>query len=451
VPAARAGAGLAAGELVPGATRRDVGELPGFLPPEPRIAVNKLPSGLTVVTVHRPGPAAVAWLGFRGGYTDADPPLLVELALRTRPEARQATRLHIVPGRGATRDMSFEAVEFLPAGLADALALLFAKAAAPVKEWPGKDGLERLLAAAASLEDAQTQKASHGFLRALFGDHPFARIVTTADLAKLTRSDIDTWVGRVHNVRNAALVVVGDVDRGEVERTAAILSRQLASPSWIANLPSPPPPAVRPARGERMQPVITARPGTLTDIRIGCLLPPLTGADRGHYELLRNAIEVRLNAALRINEGDGYGVEVAFERLRGGTTYLLASTFVEEAILPRTLASVRAHWRRWASEGFDASEINVARWRQAAKLAIQRTSPHAIAFELLDDWSADPATLDATRARTDLGALRAARVNEIFATCKANAVLGLTGNETAIRQALDRTWSGLASAVRHEP
>jgi len=48
------------------------------------------------------------------------------------------------------------------------------------------------------------------------GENPLARLVVKSDLARITRSDVDSWVARVHNLRNAALIVVGDVKADEV-------------------------------------------------------------------------------------------------------------------------------------------------------------------------------------------------------------------------------------------
>jgi zinc protease len=442
-----AGAGRPS-ELVPNAPAWDPSELARMVPEPLSVSTTHLPTGLTVITVRRPATAAVAWLGFRGGYSDADPPLLLELALRTRPEARQAPRMHILPGRGATRDLSFEAVEFLPAQLPDALTLLFAKAGVPAREWPNREGLERLLAPVAAGEDGQAKKATRAFWHALLGDHPYARMVATDDLDKVTRSDVDGWIARVHNLRNAALVVVGDVAPSDVERTASILAQQMKTPAWVAELPTPPAPTGRPATGEHLVPVITARAGGLTDVRMGCLLPPMAAADRGHYELLEHAIEARLNTALRVEQGDGYGVSVGYERLRGGATYLVASTFVPDASLARTLATLRANWQRWSREGFDAGEINVARWRYAGSLSALYGSSNGLAVRLLNDWNAEPASVATGALKDDVAAPRASRVGELFATCKANAVLGLTGNEAAIRRALEQAWPAL-TAARH--
>jgi zinc protease len=434
-------------ELLAGAGRWNAGDLAGLLPPAETVISKKLPSGLTIVTVRRAAAAAVAWLVFRRGTSDADPPLLAELAARVRPDAQGATKLHMLVGRGTTRDMSFDTVEFLPDQLPEALTLLFAKATASVTEWPSKEGLARLLAPALASEDAPSRKADREFWRALFGDHPLARLVSAEDVDKLTRSDVDAWLGRVHIVRNAALVVVGDVDPDEVERAATVLARRMKAPAWIADPEEPP--ALRPARGTTPSAapiaVVNARRGTLTEIRLGCLLPAMATAERNSYELLATAMEARLDAALRADDGDSYGASVRFEGLRGGTTFLVASSHVNQETLARSLAALRTNWQRWSREGFDTGEFNVARWRYVGGIALRQGSGNALAYELARTWIREPAAVTARAAVGDIGGLRVERINELFATCKASAVLGLTGNEAVIRRALAEAWPGLAA------
>jgi zinc protease len=427
-------------ELVPGAAVWDAERLRRLLPAAPEITTVKTTTGLTVITARRPGVSAVAWLGFRGGSADATPPLLVELALRTRPDARQAAALHILTGRGATRDLSFDGVEFRPDRVNEALALLFAKATTMVQEWPGRDGLQRLLAPLAAAEAARGQKSDASFWRALFGDHRDARLVSTDDLDRVTRSDVDAWVGRVHNLRSAALVVVGDVEPAQVQRAAEVLSKQGIRPTWVAELPTPAPPRLRPSGEARTTAVISQRAGTLVDLRIGCLLPTMTVADGAHHALLAEAIEARLNDAIRIEQGDGYGVSVGVQRLRDGATALLLSTFVPETSLPRTLAVLHGHWTRWGQNGFDPSELNVGRWRATAALAAASSDANTVAMELLNVWSAEPSAVGPAALQPDLVSARGERINELFATCRANAVLGLTGDATRIRRALEQTW-----------
>jgi len=322
----------------------------------------------------------------------------------------------------------------------EALALLFAKGTTMVQEWPAHDGLQRLLAPLSAAEAARGQKWEASFWRALFGDHRDARLVSTADLDRVTRSDVDAWVGRVHNLRSAALVVVGDVDPAQVLRAAEVLSKQGTRPTWVADLPTPTPPRVRPPGDERTTAVLAQRAGTLTDLRLGCLLPTMAPADSAPHALLGETIEARLNDAIRIEQGDGYGVNVGVQRLRDGATALILSTAVPEQSLPRTLAALRAQWTRWGRSGFEPSELNVGRWRAAAMLAALASDPNALAMQLLDVWSAEPAAVGAAALQPDLAAARAERVNELFATCRANAVLGLTGDAARIRRALEQAW-----------
>jgi zinc protease len=311
------------------------------------------------------------------------------------------------------------------------------------------------MAPLAADEDASTTKADAAFWRALFGEHPHARVVRTSDVDKLTRSDVEAWLGRVHASRNAVLVVVGDVEPSEVERAAKILSAQIKSPSWVADLAAPPAVVPRPAAAERVVPVVTSRPGTLTDIRLACLLPPMSAADAGHYDLLKHVIQGRLNEALRFEHGDTYGVNVEVDKLRGGTTYLVASTFVSGEHLAHAVGALRAQWQRWARAGFDTAELNVARWRYAGTLPFRDASEQALASRVLSDWSASPeALVEGARELSvspDVGALRGARVNELFATCKSNAVLGLTGSEPFIEHALEQAWPALATRGHTAP
>jgi zinc protease len=431
-------------DTITAAARWDLMELPGTRAPVRNIVVKTLPNGLTVIVARRQARAAVAWLGFHGGYADADPPVLVELALRVRPDLNDAPKWRMLPGRGATRDATIETIEFFPSRLNDALGLLFAKATVPVRDWPDRDKLERMLAPLTGTRDPSADKADRAFLRALFGEHAYARLVSPADLPRVARADVDGWVGRVHNLRNAALVVVGDVNAAEVERKAIQLSRELNGPAWVPSIGPPAPPPLRPAAEARLTPVITAGPGGLTEVRLGCLLPAATVADRGHHDLLQLAMQERLNAALRLERGEGYGVRVGYERLRGGTTSLQAVTYVDTEGLAESLATIRVHWQRWSRSGFDAGELNLARWRYASQSPLAQSTSHGIAYQLFNEWSLAPGAVAAEDLRPDVVGLRDSRVSELFATCKANAVLGLTGHEPAIHRALRAAWPELA-------
>jgi hypothetical protein len=93
-------------------------ELPDPLSPVTSGAVKLLPTGLTVIVARRQAASTTAWVAFRGGYADADPPLLLEVALRARPDATDAAKHGALTDRGATRDTSIEVVEFRPSDMA---------------------------------------------------------------------------------------------------------------------------------------------------------------------------------------------------------------------------------------------------------------------------------------------------------------------------------------------
>lgn len=417
-------------------------ELPGTPVPIRDVVSRKLSTGLTVIVARLNTTATTALLAFRGGYADANPPLLVEMALRTRPDAVNGPKAHFLSGRGASRDASIESLEFQPAQLGPALRLLFMKATAPVQRWPAQDGLERMLAPLAADQDPASLKAHADFARALFGDHPYGRSVRKADLAKVTRSDAEAWVGRVYNLRNAALVVVGDVDPDNVASFAMSFSSHLKTPDWVEPLPEMPAPILRPAGGENATAIVTSRAGALVDVSVGCLLPRAVAADGPYYRLLRLAVQERLNNALRVQRGEGYGVDVGVEDLRGGTTYLYATTFLDADDLVTPLTTIHTNWQRWGREGFDAGEVNVARWRYAGEIPLDYASGGAVAYRLFSNWKIDPATVNLKGLHVDIVGLGSARLNALFATCKANTVVGLTGDEAAIRRALAKAWPG---------
>jgi zinc protease len=428
------------GSLFDEAATWDPMEIPGEVSPVGNIVMKRLSTGLTVIVARRRAAAVTAWLGFPGGYGDADPPLVVELALRLRPDAVDAPKHTALSGRGATSDASIETLEFQAANLGPSLALLFLKATVPIQKWPAQDGLERLLASVNADNDAASEAAAVAYARALFGDHPYARPVTIADLQRVTRADVDSWIGRTYNLARAALIVVGDVNADEVAAYATAFSAQPNAPTWVAPSPVVPPPSLRPPIAEHLAVVITPRPGALTEIRLGCLLPRMTAGDRSAHETLRLTVQERLSTALRFELGDGYSLTAAHAWLRGGTSYLVVSTFVDASALAESLATIRHHWRRWAERGFDGGEVNVGRWLHAGELSLGYLSVHAIAYHLFNDWNADPSSVGRNTLRANPVIVTPTRLSQVFSTCRANAVLGLTGNESAIRQALAQSW-----------
>jgi len=420
-------------------------ELPGIRAPVGNVTTRRLSTGLTVIVARRRSAGVTAWLGFHGGYADANPPLIAELAMRARPEAINAPRDHALSGRATTIDASIETMEFGPEDLAPALSLLFAKASVPIRSWPSGPDLEGMLLSMKAEVDAASETANQAFLRALFGDqHPLARDVTAKDLPQVTQAAVESWIGRVNHPSNAALVVVGDVDADEVARYATELSRKdpVKGAGASVEVPPPAPPPRRPSSAPRLRTLVTPRAGTLIELRLGCLLPESGAANRSDYEMLRFAIQERLNSALRIERGNSYVVAVSTQRYRGGTTALHLGSFLDPASLADSLAILRSHWQRWARDGFEPGELNVARWSYTADSALSYTSGHAIAYGLFSQWNVAPDAPPEDVFGIQPHGTTLARLRELFSTCQANAVLALTGNQTTIERALKRSWPG---------
>jgi zinc protease len=404
------------------------------------LAMKRLASGLTLIVARRRAPSVIAWLGFHGGYADADPPLLVEVALRARLDAVEAPRDGALPGRAATLDASVETLEFSPADVARALPILFAKGSAPMQEWPAPEKLDRLLASVDTELDPSSKKADRDFGRALFGPHPLANTIDMNDLPKVTKASMDSWIGRVHDLRKAVLVVVGDVDADQVAAYAAALTTKL-SPTTIQNqaaaLSAPP---LRPPGTAHVTSVLTPRRGTMTDVRLACFLPPMQAETRAAYEMLRLAMQQRLTESLRYERGETYDVNVRLEWLRGGVTYAELTTFVDASALTDVLGTLRAQWKRWGTAGFTDGEVAVARRLYEGTLSSAYAYGHAVAFHLFNDWNADPSAAGQDTFLGDPSAVSRARLGDLFATCRANAVLGVTGDENVISPAVDHSW-----------
>lgn len=99
----------------------------------------------------------------------------------------------------------------------------------------------------AALKEALTRPATladRAFMRALYGEHPYA-LPSSGELdtlATLTRDDLDTFYRKFYGAANATLAIIGDLDRPAAEKLAERLSAGLpqgpaAAPVAPVNLP----------------------------------------------------------------------------------------------------------------------------------------------------------------------------------------------------------------------
>src|SRR5262249_29530499 len=128
------------------------------------------------------------------------------------------------------------------------------------------------------LPDAQAKRA---VARALYGEHPYGRFASPAQLEAIGGDAIASWLKQVYRPQNATLTVVGDVNPEEVEA----LAREWLG-SWVPapnGQPLPAPAPAKPAEGNRDRILVISRPGApQAKLELNCLLPP---ADEARWPL----------------------------------------------------------------------------------------------------------------------------------------------------------------------
>ncbi len=350
-----------------------------ILPPAPGPAVaaaipspveTRLPNGLRVITVEKPGlPLVSAALVVEGGAA-LDPgdraglgALTADLltkgtATRSATEiAEQIESLGASIQSGAEWDGSAVAVTVKSDQLVPALTILADVARNPAF---AADELER--ARAQAIDGVTVQLKDPGALsnmvaaRAVFGNQNYGHVLggTPTSLKGITRDDVvggyrDSW-----HPANAALVLVGDVSRAD----AAALATRLFG-DWKANdvviraneAPTPAPRVIvvdMPGSGQAG--VVVARPGIARD-------NPAYYSAAVANATLGVGFSSRLNQEIRIKRGLAYGAGSRLDarRMQGP---VIASTQTKNPSAPEVVALILAEMKRLGAEPAPAAELD---------------------------------------------------------------------------------------------
>ena len=158
--------------------------------------------------------------------------------------------------------------------------------------------------------------ASRAFIQALYGDHPYGRLVEGSEptLRALTREDCVAFWKKVAGARGATITAAGDVTASDL---AARVKRRL--PRWLARPgdPLPEPPKVPPPpAGARL--ITIDRPLTQTTLVVGeqgiaRLDPDYFALEVWNFVLGGGGFSSRLVDEIRDNRGLAYSVHSAFE------------------------------------------------------------------------------------------------------------------------------------------
>jgi zinc protease len=417
----------------------DFGEPPSTEPvPELRGAREKiLRNGLRVVLVPRPQfPAIAAVLGFRGG-TGASPIGLIELLRRLERNGIFALKRNALEIRKVDdEDYSADIVLGGRRNLSNALLLLAGRLRA-IDQIPWDRLLKRLRSTDLVVKESPGTQATRKLWAALYGNHPYARVLSPDIFRSVQAPDMAAWLPRLYNPRNATLVVVGDFT---LERAEALVDSWFGT--WEATeeasrLEVPPvPPIPSGAPNERV--LITHRPAsTQVELVIGCRLPSNNDPrSLGTARMLAELVESNLSTRLREEAGAAYAVSGAATTLRGSGAHLLVSTAIDNLRFREALHLIRSLWEHFGRGEFDRGSLSQVRWSlvRSANLSFQTAAETAVnVFEAGNhDWPLDTlATMPAVYGQIGVEDLRRA-----FTACRGNTIISLLGDENTIRAAL---------------
>ncbi|RKH10563.1 insulinase family protein [Corallococcus sp. CA053C] len=283
--------------------------------------------------------------------------------------------------------------------------------------------------------DTRPEVVAHrALLRALYGDHPYATEATGAQLAQVGWSEAQSWLEDVYRPGNTVVVVAGEFDVNEVE---ALARRYLGG--WSRGKPQPvavPPAPPLPPATAKANTLFTARPGaTQGQVQLACRLPTATPEREAVYALMAELLEVKAYQRTRAGTGASYGFSATPWVGRGGAAHLLVEGMLDAQRLEEGLGSLRGTLAGFAKE-VPAADLEQARSRVLARQAVSFITTDAWVDALLDT-RVKGFPVDAVAQRpAHLQAVTADALKEAFDGCLQRLVVGVTGDESRSRAAL---------------
>ena len=388
--------------------------------------VSRLPNGLTLIVMRRPGlPFSTALLGFHASPLPDDPPgvrFVVPRAL-TFQGVKGPLQRGILELSRVDHDSYQESFTMFSQATASALDLLSSEDGAGSVTWPTAATNEwlRQLAVGEATPAARLARALRG---ALYGGHVYRTDAWSEEMRAVRSEDVRAWLSRIRRPANAVLVVVGDVDEAAVARQV-----RDGLGGWSGD-PAPPAPAPAPPSASGPRPLTTLTDAdprrTWTQLQFGCFLPPARSPrDIVVGELLSDVIRTELYRRLRVEHGTSYSPTVRWTFYRGGTHVMTGSLDVDEHEAARALALIH-DWLDPAGAAAPLPRaIEDARWRSARVSGLRYATNGALAHRLFDAWNMGwtPASLDAYPQ--DLASVTPDEITAALAACRASAVVSV--------------------------
>jgi zinc protease len=340
----------------------------------PAFREETLPNGLRLVLIQRPAAPVVSLSLAVPGGSSADPPGKEGLAQLTAgmlakgAGARTAEQVAAAAaGAGGSVSASADGdhlavqADFLAADAPLAFGLvadMAARATLPAEE------LE--IIRASTLSNLQVAQSQPGFLAQkflaarLYGDHPYARILSAESVRGITRDDVAAFAAARLRPRGALLVVAGDLSWDR----ARALARE-AFGGWTG-APAPLSVAAPPSRrGSGPEILLVHRPGSVqSNIVAGNLTAGPADARRAAatvaVHVLGGGATGRLFSILREQKGWTYGAYASLARAPGSGAFQ-ANAEVRTEVTDSAVAELLAQLRRLRDEPVGAEELAGAR------------------------------------------------------------------------------------------
>lgn len=293
----------------------------------------------------------------------------------------------------------------------------------------------------ATIEKRPDAMAERSFLESLFRGSKLGRPFTTAQLANTSAEQVERWLNETHAPNNAALVIVGDFDRANIDQLV-----QKHFGTWMtAARVFPAAKAIGPGDKQESVPnlIVAHRPdATQAEITFGCLLPPADQqATDVRHDLGAALLEDRLGNILRNQAGASYGIRIVALMRRGGTAHLKLEGVVDSGKLVYSLSTIKKALEDFAQTPVDQRDLARMKLRSARKHSVRYMSNSSIA-EALGSFKAigfPIATID--EYGSFMAQVTAEDVQADFKACFAGRpTFAIVGNEPGVREAFKQVW-----------
>jgi predicted Zn-dependent peptidase len=290
-------------------------------------------------------------------------------------------------------------------------------------------------------DDEPARQTKRALWAKVLPDHPFGNWATADLMAATTKSTISDWLDRTLAPRNAALIIVGDIDLAAAEAAArSAFGSWSESPGAIEAPPAAVPLAATPTSaalpGGTDAIVKHKAHATQAQLQLVCTLPAADARQAAVYDLAAKVIEDDLWTRLREDTGATYGVHAGASTWRGGTSLISIQADIDNARFGASMSAIRDFWRSARTNALKAKEFARARDEMArARLLGYDLSP-SLAAALVNSWNLGWPLTSIDDEAAMIATIRAEEVSGALQGCARSLVLAVTGDEKVVRAAL---------------